>query len=143
MDADISLTTVEQRSTVTTTESTTPLLKNRERARNRHASESEEAQERRLARDRARRRQHLAFETAEEQETCLSRHCAQEWAWHVALAITLPSLLLLQITAYHKQTTYILTTHVQMFCFILPPHNCTNNSMATTDKLCCPFIMQQ
>ena len=57
MDADISLTTVEQRSTVTTTESTTPLLTNRARARNRCCtSESEEAREWRLARGRARRR---------------------------------------------------------------------------------------
>ena len=45
MNAEISL-TVEQRSTVTMTECTTPLLTNRQKTRNRRASESEETRER-------------------------------------------------------------------------------------------------
>ena len=59
MDDDITLSTVELRSAVTTAESTMPLFINRKRARNRRASESEEPREQRLARDKARRRQRL------------------------------------------------------------------------------------
>ena len=50
-----------------------------ENARNRRASERAEGREQRLARDRACRRQHLALETAEERETCLSG-CTRDWA---------------------------------------------------------------
>ena len=46
------------------------------------ASLSDEARERRLANKRARRSQRLASETAEEQETRLSRRRAQNRAWH-------------------------------------------------------------
>ena len=84
MDDDISLNTVELRSAVTTGESTMPLLINRERARNRRASESEEAREKRLVRDRARGRQRLASETVEEREVRVSRRRAQERARRAA-----------------------------------------------------------
>ena len=63
------LTTEEQRSTLTTTESTTPLAL----PANRLASGREDARERRQARARARRMQCLASETADEQEIRLCR----------------------------------------------------------------------
>ena len=62
------------------------LARNRERDRNRRASESAEAREHRLLRDRARRRQRLASETAEHMETRLSRRRARDREWRAAKA---------------------------------------------------------